>query len=233
MGSETMSNGAASESAVWKDRDPPPAFNGDVDLYKQFERDLKLWRHDTDVPVKKHGVKVLRMLSGTAKAVCNELSVEQITSEQGVEHIVAKLKEHFQPHLEQTMPKAFEKAVYGDPRRGKESIGEFILRQETAFRELQEEGIKPADEVKGYILYRQSNLSQVQEDQITTWTQGRFEKPEVIKALRKLEKVQKDRPGARYLTAEDETLLNESMEGGSDSSGDYVYVGEDRFESCV
>ncbi|CAK9017006.1 Copia protein [Durusdinium trenchii] len=225
MGSETMSNGAASESAVWKDRDPPPAFNGDVDLYKQFERDLKLWRHDTDVPVKKHGVKVLRMLSGTAKAVCNELSVEQITSEQGVEHIVAKLKEHFQPHLEQTMPKAFEKAVYGDPRRGKESIGEFILRQETAFRELQEEGIKPADEVKGYILYRQSNLSQVQEDQITTWTQGRFEKPEVIKALRKLEKVQKDRPGARYLTAEDETLLNESMEGGSDSSGDYVYVG--------
>ena len=74
MGSETMSNGAASESAVGKDRDPPPAFNGDVDLYKQFERDLKLWRHDTDVP--------------------------------------------------------------------------------------EEEGIKLADEVKGYILYRQSNLSQ-------------------------------------------------------------------------
>ncbi|CAK9020221.1 Copia protein [Durusdinium trenchii] len=52
-----MSNGAASESAVWKDRDPPPAFNGDVDLYKQFERDLKLWRHDTDVP-EEEGIKL-------------------------------------------------------------------------------------------------------------------------------------------------------------------------------
>ena len=107
----------------WRDRDLPPGFDGDPANFKQFERDLKLWRFDPEIPEKKHGVKV-----------------EEITTDKGLDNLLAKLKEHYQPlyqpHLETTMPKAFEKAVRGDSRRGKESLGDFILRQEAAFREL-------------------------------------------------------------------------------------------------
>eukprot|EP00913_Durusdinium_trenchii_P000489 g447.t1 len=212
---------------MWRDRDPPPNFDGDVEGFNQYVRDLKLWRHDTDVPERKHGVKVLRGLSGQAKAICNELSVEELTSTGSVDLILAKLREHYSPHLETTMPKAFEKAVYGEPRKPKESICDFVIRQDAAFRELHEEGVQLSDEVKGYILYRQSNLTQVQEDQITTWTQGKFARSDVVKALRKLEKIQKEKPGSRYMTVEDETFMTEPIEGGSDDSGDYVYLGED------
>lgn len=124
----------------WRDRDLPPGFDGDPANFKQFERDLKLWRFDTEIPEKKHGVKLLRVLTGSARAARNELKVEEITTDKGLDNILAKLKEHYQPlyqpHLETTMPKAFEKAVRGDSRRGKESLGDFILRQEAAFREL-------------------------------------------------------------------------------------------------
>ncbi|CAK9042510.1 unnamed protein product [Durusdinium trenchii] len=197
-GAAQVSNGAAgasgAEAPMWRDRDPPPNFDGDVEGFNQYVRDLKLWRHDTDVPERKHGVKVLRGLSGQAKAICNELSVEELTSTGSVDLILAKLREHYSPHLETTMPKAFEKAVYGEPRKPKESICDFVIRQDAAFRELHEEG---------------------------------FARSDVVKALRKLEKIQKEKPGSRYMTVEDETFMTEPIEGGSDDSGDYVYLGED------
>lgn len=50
--------------------------------------DLAAW----DVPVKKHGAKLLRALSGSAKAVVNEVDVSQILCEEGIDNILACLK---------------------------------------------------------------------------------------------------------------------------------------------
>ncbi|CAK9090327.1 unnamed protein product [Durusdinium trenchii] len=98
----------------WRDKDPPPGFDGDVEKFKGYLRELKMWRHETDVPPKKHAVKMLRALTGPAKAVCNELEVEALLTEAGADAIVNKLKEYYQPHLEIAMPRAFERAVYGE-----------------------------------------------------------------------------------------------------------------------
>ena len=208
----------------WRDKDPPPSFDGDIEKFKSYLRELKMWRHETDVPAKKHAVKMLRALTGPAKAVCNELEVEALLTEAGADAIVSKLKEYYQPHLETAMPKAFERAVYGEARRSKESIGEFIVRQDALFRELREEGVTLDDTVRGYIMFRQSNLSQTQEDQVTTWTQGKFDRASVMSALRKLEKVQRDRgSGKRFMVAEPEN--DETYE--SEGEGDYIYLGEE------
>ena len=64
---------------------------------------------------------MLRQLTGPARAAADEVSVETIMTEQGADAILAKLKEHFQPHLEAAMPRAFERAVYGESRKAKES----------------------------------------------------------------------------------------------------------------
>lgn len=70
----------------------------------------------------KQGAKLLRHLSGPAKAVVDDFSVAEITSEQGVDKIVAALKVYFQPHLETAVPRALERAVYAGSREQKESL---------------------------------------------------------------------------------------------------------------
>ena len=178
---------SAPADAGYRDRDPPPSFDGREEMFRQYTRELELWRHETDVPKVKQGAKVLRFLSGSAKAVVDELSIAEITSEQGVETILAALKVYFQPHLETAVPRALEKAVYAESRKGRESLGDYIIRMEAAFRELATEGIKLEDQVRGYILFRHAALTQVQEDQVTTWTQGKFGRDDIVKAMRKLE----------------------------------------------
>ena len=39
-----------------------------------------------------------------------------------------------------------------------------MLRIDSAFKELADEGVILNDQVKGYVIFRQANLSQVQED---------------------------------------------------------------------
>lgn len=224
---EAAANGepeAASGGGQWRDKDPPPSFDGEVEGFKSYLRDLRIWRHETDAPSRKHGAKMLRGLTGPAKDVCEEIEIDQLLSEQGADLIIAKLKEYFQPHLETSMPKAFEKAVYGEPRKAKEGFSEFILRQDAAFRGLAEEGVKLSDQVKGYVMFRQGNLSQAQEDQVTTWTKGAFERGEVIRAFRKLDKVQREKSGRHYATYEMEEEV--TPEDEEDDSEEFVYLGD-------
>ena len=185
---------------------------------------MKIWRHETDVPARKHGAKILRCLTGAAEAVCDEIDVDQLLTEQGADLIISKLKEYYQPHLETSMPKAFEKAVYGEARKNKESFSEFILRQDAAYRELAEEGVKLSDDVKGYVMFRQGNLSQTQEDQVTTWTQGSYDRAAVIKAFRRLDKVHKEKGGRHFASYEGDSD-GEFVEEDGDSE-EFVYLGE-------
>ena len=225
-GEVAATTGVASASADtgYRDRDPPPSFDGREELFRQYNRELELWRHEADVPKMKQGAKVLSYLSGSAKAVVDELSIAEITSEQGVEKILAALKVYFQPHLETAVPRALEKAVYAESRKAKESLGEYIIRMESAFRELATEGIKLEEQVRGYILFRHAALSQVQEDQVTTWTQGKFGRDNIVKAMRKLEKVQKEKGGTRSYPAEAEVLAG--LPEDEEDSKDYVYLDE-------
>ena len=121
----TAESDVGSATSAHRDRDPAPAFDGkNPEEFRRYLRDLKLWRWETDTPKVKHAVKMLRQLSGPARAAADELSVETLMTEEGADSIVSKLKEHFQPHLESAMPRAFERAVYGDSRRAKESLQE-------------------------------------------------------------------------------------------------------------
>ena len=67
----TTSVGGA-EHGGYRERDPPPSFDGKEGGFKPYLRELELWRHETDVPRNKQGAKVLRQLSGSAKAVIDE-----------------------------------------------------------------------------------------------------------------------------------------------------------------
>ena len=133
----SMASGAGAASSGHRDRDPAPMFDGDPTLFKQYERDVALWQWESDIPRSKHAVKLLRSLSGTARAAADEVPLDKLKSEEGVTAILDKLKEHYQPHLEATMPRAFERAVYGDSRKAKETLQEYVIRMDKAFKRAQ------------------------------------------------------------------------------------------------
>ena len=226
----TSSEAAAMQGG--RDRDPPPFFDGlRPELFKQYKRDLSLWQWESEVPKRKHAVKVLRQLTGSARAAADEVPLDKIQSEDGVQAILGKLEEHFMPHLEAAMPKSFEKAVYGESRKSKESIQDYIIRMDQAFKELREESVELPEVVRGYIIFRQANLSQTQEDQVTTWTAGRYERAEVVRALRKLEKVSKDKSNKGYVTEDFDFHVEESSQAAMEDETDYdienyVYVAD-------
>ena len=212
MAAATASSEAAAEggfspghSPGGRDRDLPPGFDGGDPLaFKKYERDIQLWVFDTEVPKVKHGVRMLRTLTGPARAAAEEIPLEVLMTEEGSKAIMKKLREYFSPYLESALPRAFEEAVYSEMRKNKETIQEYIIRQDAAFKELKDEGVTLDDTVKGYIIFRHASLTQVQEDQVTTWTSGQYGREEVIKALRRLEKVHHDKAGKHFITAVDE-----------------------------
>ena len=209
----------------------PPAFDGgDPAVYKRWLKDWKLWQFETDIPKEKHGVKLIRQLSGPARAAADEVPLEKLMSGEGAAAVVHKLAEHFAPYLETALPRAFEKAIYGESRKSKESLQEYVIRMDSAFKELLDEGVSLPEEVKGYVIFRHANLTQVQEDQMTTWTSGKHERQEIIKALRKLEKVQKDRGGSKAYVFDEGDSPMSPMEvfevEDEDEDGNFVWIGE-------
>ena len=58
---------------------------------------------------------------------------------------MSKLKEFFLPHLEVSLPRAFEAAVYGKPRQATVSFPEYVARMERAFNRLGKEGVDLPD----------------------------------------------------------------------------------------
>lgn len=121
------------------------------------------------------------------------------------------LRKHFSPHLETSLPRAFERAIYGNPRSSKETLQEYLIRAERAFFLLSKEGVTMGDEAVGYILYRQASLSESQELRFGAWSQGKYDKGTVVKRLRKLDKAVSDAKGksAHYLMEDDDTAADE------------------------
>ena len=145
-----------------RDRDPPPAYDGENPevTFRQYEKQLALWEFETEVPKAKRAVKMLRQLSGVASTAVDDLEVSEIACEDGVKNVLGKLREFFMPHLEVSLPRAFETAVYGQPRGSKESFAEYTKRMERAFTNLAKEGVDLPDGAKGYIMYRQASLNE-------------------------------------------------------------------------
>lgn len=152
-------------SIVYRDRDPPPSYDGESPelTFRAFQKSVQLWEFETDIPAKKRGVKLLRALKGAAQLAVEDMEVDDITSELGVKNIMEKLKDYFHPHVEVSLPRAFETAVCGTPRQSKESFAEYVKRMERSFAHLAKEGVDLPDSARGYIHFRQASLSEPQE----------------------------------------------------------------------
>ena len=180
-----------------RDREPPPSYDGldPEGTFKTFEKSVRLWEFETDIPRRKQGAKLLRGLTGMAQLAVENMEFEEIATEDGVRNVMRRLKEFFLPHLEVSLPRAFENAVYGKPRQASEGYAEYIARMERAFHRLEKEGVTMPDGATGYILYRHASLTEAQDQRLLTWCDGKYDKSSIVKALRKLDKVVREKSG--------------------------------------
>ena len=194
------SAGAGGGEHVVRDRDPPPIYDGESpeSTFRQFEKAVRLWEFESDIPAKKRGAKLVRALVGAAKLATEDLEFEAITAEDGVKNVMSRLREFFQPHLEVSLPRAFEAAVYGPQKQPKESFIEYIARAERNFQNLKKEGVELPAGAQGYIMYRQAGLTEAQDQKILTWSEGKYDRALIISGLRRLDKVIKEKGKANY-----------------------------------
>lgn len=232
-GGEVTGAEPAATGGLYRDRDPAPGYDGEnpESTFRAYEKALRLWPFETDVPVQKQGAKVLKALSGVAKLAVDGLEFEQITSTDGVRNILQHLREQFLPHLEVSMPRAFEAAVYGQVRQSKESFLEYVNRADRSFLTLKKEGVELPDDAQGYILYRHAALSEAQEQKLLTWTEGRYDRKNVVKALRRLDKVVREKgTKSHYFDEYDQNILPEehyATAGKEDMEDDeHVFLAE-------
>ena len=235
--------GAAGAAVSYQGREPqPPTWDGSdpSTLFAIYQKNVRLWLFESEADEKKQGVKLLRGLTGVARAAADSLEFEDIACEKGVTNVLECLKKYFAPHLEVSLPRAFERAIYGNPRSHKESIQEYVIRCEQAFHALEKEGVALPSQAIGYVLFRQAALTKNQEMKFSAWAQGKYDKATVISCLRKLDKVVMDskQKGSVAYLQEDETAqeplddYDESNDGEAfvaedwDDSEEYIYLAE-------
>ena len=201
---------------------------------------MRLWEFETQVPEEKRGVRLLRSLSGIARAA-DSLDFEKITDKKGGANLMACLKEQFAPHLELSMPRAFERAIYGQPRSHKESIQEYLIRCERNFVLLEKEGVQLPDQAKGYVIFRQAALTEGQELRFGAWANGQYDKATVISCLRKLDKVVDVKSKSSVVYVQDDDGAVEEGDPESEAfaaevdeiDDEYVYLTESQAERLM
>ncbi|CAE8627158.1 unnamed protein product, partial [Polarella glacialis] len=188
-----------------KNKDPPPLYDGTDPgrTCKRWLREWKIWSSETDFPEKSWGTKLLRELKGDAKEAIDSLEVDDIVGPAGHLNILAKLDETFKPHMEKTMPRAFETAIYGKYRTREESFLKYISRVKAQFKDSSDEGVNLGENAEGYILFRFAQLEESDRNKLETWTEGCYDFNIVSKALLKLDKVQVKPRGPKQYYQED------------------------------
>ena len=80
-------------------------------------------------------------------------------------------------------------------------------------------------------MYRQSSLSEAQDQRFLVWCEGRQDRISVVKALRQLDKVIKDKGKGAYLTEDsygnpfgEEAFLGEFPEDADEDDENYIYL---------
>ena len=123
-----VTSGSGSADVNGKDRDPAPFYDGTEPetSFQIYEKNVKLWQYETDVPQRKQGVKLMRSLGGVARLAVEDMDFESIACDDGAKNVLNRLREYFKPHLEVSLPRAFEAAVYGACRSHKESFAEYV-----------------------------------------------------------------------------------------------------------
>ena len=103
--------------------EPPPAFDGaKPGEFRGYRKRLKLWKVFTRTPAHLQGPRVLSRLTGAAWDACDGLDPDDVADDEGVNKILAALREAFQAEAENELFDALEEVFYRTGRRRNEKF---------------------------------------------------------------------------------------------------------------
>ena len=176
--------GGDTQSAIYKDN-YIPKFENTTASYKEWRKRIALYgrrmkqqNRSTEV-----GLNVLSTLTGASWRQCEDLSLDLLEKENGLDVILQRLDKQWQYDEKVEMPEAFEKYFFKMNRQPGQTLLVYCTECAQALRELTKYEVKIPDEVAGWLLLRRSGLTKEQKQLIQTTVGVKLKVAEVEKAL--------------------------------------------------
>ena len=176
--------GGDTQSAIYKDN-YIPKFENTTASYKEWRKRIALYgrrmkqqNRSTEV-----GLNVLSTLTGASWRQCEDLSLDLLEKENGLDVILQRLDKQWQYDEKVEMPEAFEKYFLKMNRQPGQTLLVYCTECAQALRELTKYEVKIPDEVAGWLLLRRSGLTKEQKQLIQTTVGVKLKVAEVEKAL--------------------------------------------------
>ena len=177
-------SGGDAQSATYKDN-YIPKFENTTASYKEWRKRIALYggrmkqqNRSTEV-----GLNVLSMLTGASWRQCEDLSLDALEKENGLDVILARLDKQWQYAEKVEMPEAFEKYFFKTNRQPGQTLLVYCTESAQALRELGKYNVQIPDEVAGWLLLRRSGLTKEQKQLVQTTVGTKLKVAEVEKAL--------------------------------------------------
>ena len=135
----------------------PPVLDENTS-YENWIKALKLWQLITELKPEKQGPALVLSLSGKAREIVFELSVEEISGEGGVKKITDKLDKIYKKDTVDSAYEAFEAFIYFKREQNMEIIN-FITEFERRFNKAKLHGCELSPSILGFFLLNQAQLS--------------------------------------------------------------------------
>ena len=163
----------------------PPPFNRNVDDYRSWKRDFALWQSITETDKKKQGALLtLRLDKITRDEVYEDLSNEDITTEQGTQKVLCHLDIIFKQDEKLTAFKCYE-SFENYQRPSTVSITEYCKEFHRRLKTVKDDGTSVADHILAYKLIKSAQLNENQTQLLKATTKDMSYK-EVMKQLQKI-----------------------------------------------
>ena len=163
-----------SEPKKYFDKSPPPEWDGNhpEKTWRDYRRTVSQWLSTTDVPSEKHGMLLLRALTGDAKLLISHFCDEDLLhwdAGQRIFEVLAQAHKHISEFEDQD---DFDNAFYKLHRKRNQTLLQFANVARAAYLKHDAYGYPLPDRTKSMIFLRQAKIPAHLEDHIMAKTNG-------------------------------------------------------------
>lgn len=144
-----------------KDIKTPPPMSKDLP-YNEWKHEIKVWRSFTNLDKTKLGPALFLSLQGSARDAAHEVSVEDLSKENGIEILLKKLDELYLKDTDNAVFEAYDRFERYQRPEGMNII-EYINAFERLYQKAKHYKLELPDGVLAYRLLRSANLSDTHE----------------------------------------------------------------------
>ena len=137
----------------------PPVFEENIQTWKEYKKELMMWKTLTSLEDNKIGPALYLALKGKAKEVIKDIDIQEIAVAGGLDKIVNALDEVFKKDENQEAYIAYK--TFEEFRRSKDmKVKDYIIKFESLHTKLKSLKMELPEGVKAYRLLHSANMSE-------------------------------------------------------------------------